>query len=40
MPIIEEIYMMMKNTLTETREKEKLEYEKSVAESNKLNESK
>ena len=40
MPVIEEIYLMMKNTLKETREKEKLEYEKSVAESNKTNESK
>lgn len=40
MPVIEEIYLMMKNTLKETREKEKSEYEKSVAESNKINESK
>ena len=40
MPVIEEIYLMMKNTLKETREKEKLEYEKFVAESNKINESK
>ena len=40
MPVIEEIYMMMKNTVKETREKEKIEYEKSVIESNKTNESK
>ena len=40
MPVIEEIYLMMKNTLKETREKEKSEYEKSVAESNKITESK
>ena len=40
MPVIEEIYMMMKNTVKETRDKEKLEYEKSIAESNKTNESK
>ena len=40
MPVIEEIYLMMKNTLKETREKEKSEYEKSVEESNKMNESK
>ena len=40
MPGSEEIYLMMKNTLKETREKEKSEYEKSVAESNKINESK
>ena len=40
MPVIEEIYMMMKNTLKETRDKEKIEYEKAIAESNKINESK
>ena len=40
MPVIEEIYMLTKNTLKETRDKEKLEYEKSVVESNKINESK
>ena len=40
MPVIEEIYLMMKNTLKETREKEKSDYEKSVAESNKITESK
>lgn len=40
MPVIEEIYLMMKNTLKETREKEKSEYEKSVEESNKIKESK
>ena len=40
MPVIEEIYLMMKNTLKETREKEKSEYEKSVAENNKITESK
>ena len=28
MPVIEEIYMMMKNTLNDTREKERIEYEK------------
>ena len=40
MPVIEEIYMLTKNTLKETIDKEKLEYEKSIAESNKTNESK
>lgn len=40
MPIIEEIYMMMKNTLTETREKERIEYEKVISENEKANESK
>ena len=30
MPVIEEIYMLTKNTLNETREKEKIEYEKSI----------
>ena len=40
MPVIEEIYMMMKNTLTETREKERIEYEKAISENEKANESK
>ena len=30
MPVIEEIYFLMKNTIKETREKEKIEYEKSI----------
>ena len=30
MPVIEEIYMLTKNTLNETREKEKIEYENSI----------
>ena len=40
MPVIEEIYLMMKNTLKETREKEKMEYENAISESNNNNESK
>ena len=34
MPVIEEIYDIMKNTLKETREREKLEYEKSMKKEN------
>lgn len=34
MPVIEEIYTLMKNTLKETREREKLEYEKSMKKEN------
>lgn len=34
MPVIEEIYNIMKNTLKETREREKLEYEKSMKKEN------
>ena len=34
MPVIEEIYDMMKNILKETREREKLEYEKSMKKEN------
>ena len=30
MPVIEEVYFLMKNTIKETREKEKIEYEKSI----------
>ena len=30
MPVIEEIYTLMKNTLKEIREREKSEYEKSI----------
>lgn len=30
MPVIEEIYMMMKNMLKETREREKADYKKSI----------
>ena len=30
MPVIEEVYFLMKNTVKETREKEKIEYEKSI----------
>ena len=40
MPVIEEIYMLTKNTLNETREKEKIEYEKAIAEDSKNDESK
>ena len=40
MPVIEEIYSLVKNTLKETREKEKIEYEKVISESNNNNESK
>lgn len=40
MPVIEEIYMMMKNTLNDTREKERIEYEKAISENEKVNESK
>lgn len=40
MPVIEEIYDIMKNILKETREREKLEYEKSINESNMNDESK
>lgn len=43
MPVIEEIYTLMKNTLNDTREREKAEYEKAIkelAENNKNNESK
>ena len=34
MPVIEEIYDIMKNILKETREREKLEYEKSMKKEN------
>ena len=34
MPVIEEIYDIMKNILKETREREKLEYEKSIKKEN------
>ena len=34
MPVIEEIYDIMKNILKETREREKLEYEKSMEKEN------
>ena len=34
MPVIEEIYDIMKNILYETREREKLEYEKSIKKEN------
>ena len=30
MPVIEEVYFLMKNTVKETREKEKNEYENSI----------
>ena len=40
MPVIEEIYGIMKNTLKETRKREKTEYEKSINESNMNDESK
>ena len=30
MPVIEEVYFLMKNTIKETREKEKIEYENSI----------
>lgn len=30
MPVIEEVYFLMKNTVKETREKEKIEYENSI----------
>ena len=30
MPVIEEVYFLMKNTIKETREKEKIEYEKYI----------
>ena len=40
MPVIEEIYGIMKNTLKETRERERSEYEKSIAISNESNTSK
>ena len=34
MPVIEEIYDILKNILKETREREKLEYEKSMKKEN------
>ena len=43
MSVIEEVYMLMKNTLKETREREKTEYDnaiKAIAENSKDNESK
>lgn len=40
MPVIEEIYTLTKNTLKETREREKIEYEKTIAENSKNDESK